>query len=59
MLLDPRTQLHYSHDVSETLQYCAEGLDEVDRAFVTTDCRFFSPSHEFVIWGIVLLTGCP
>lgn len=39
VLMDPNTPLHYSHDVSETLQYCAEGLDEVDRAFVTTDCK--------------------
>jgi divalent metal cation (Fe/Co/Zn/Cd) transporter len=30
------------HDVAETLQYCLEGLKEVDRAFVTIDCK--SPS---------------
>jgi cation diffusion facilitator family transporter len=27
------------HDVAETLQYCLEGLKEVDRAFVTIDCK--------------------
>ena len=28
-----------AHDVAETLQYCLEGLREVDRAFVTVDCK--------------------
>lgn len=40
ILLDGNTKLRRSHDVAETLQYCAEGLAEVDRAFVTTDCKF-------------------
>ena len=40
ILLDPDTKLHVAHDIGETLQYCAEGLGEVDRAFVTTDCKF-------------------
>ncbi|KAL9107743.1 MAG: hypothetical protein Q9227_007365 [Pyrenula ochraceoflavens] len=40
VLLDEKTTLHRSHDIAETLQYCAEGLVEVDRAFVTTDCEF-------------------
>lgn len=41
VLMDEHTRLNRSHDIAETLQYCAEGLDEVDRAFVTTD---YSPS---------------
>ena len=40
VLMDEKTQLHHSHDVAETLQYCCEGLGEVDRAFVTTDCEW-------------------
>ena len=40
VLMDNQTRLHSSHDVAETLQYCAEALDEVDRAFVTTDYSF-------------------
>lgn len=31
VLLDPYTPLMRSHDISETLQYCLEGLPEVDR----------------------------
>jgi divalent metal cation (Fe/Co/Zn/Cd) transporter len=46
ILLDPYLPLIKAHDISETLQYCLEGLSEVDRAFVTVDCgccltRFF------------------
>jgi len=37
ILLEKDTKLSRSHDIAETLQYCAEGLSEVDRAFVTTD----------------------
>lgn len=44
ILLDQNTKLHRSHDVAETLQYCCEGLDEVDRAFVTTDYSIGGPS---------------
>lgn len=40
ILLDEKTPLRRAHDISETLQYCCEGLDEVDRAFVTVDCKF-------------------
>lgn len=29
-----------AHDVVETMQYCLEGLTEVDRAFVSVDCKF-------------------
>lgn len=39
ILLDESTKLHKAHDIAETLQYCLEGLNEVDRAFVTTDCE--------------------
>ncbi|KAI9903497.1 hypothetical protein N3K66_000026 [Trichothecium roseum] len=44
LLLDERTRLCRSHDIAETLQYCAEGLSEVDRAFVTTDYAAIGPS---------------
>ncbi|KAF2259088.1 hypothetical protein CC78DRAFT_562774 [Lojkania enalia] len=37
ILLNERTPLKKAHDVAETLQYCTEGLKEVDRAFVTMD----------------------
>lgn len=40
ILLHPHTKLMKAHDISETLQYCLEGLPEVDRAFVTVDCGF-------------------
>jgi len=44
ILMSGATRLHRSHDVAETLQYCCEGLDEVDRAFVTTDYAAVGPS---------------
>ncbi|ROW16578.1 hypothetical protein VPNG_01464 [Cytospora leucostoma] len=44
ILLDPYTPLMKSHDIAETLQYCLEGLPEVDRAFVTTDYTYSGPS---------------
>lgn len=44
ILLDEDTALHRSHDIAETLQYCCEGLDEVDRCFVTTDYSSAGPS---------------
>lgn len=48
LLFDEQTRLHRSHDVAETLQYCAEGLNEVDRAFVTTDYSSSGPTgHAF------------
>lgn len=43
ILLEENTPLYQSHDVAETLQYCAEGLPEVDRAFVTTDYSSSGP----------------
>lgn len=39
VLMPEDTPLRRSHDVAETLQYCLEGLGEVDRAFVTIDCK--------------------
>jgi len=44
ILLKEDTPLHRAHDISETLQYCAEGLQEVDRAFVTADYAEKGPS---------------
>ena len=44
VLMSDQTRLHRSHDVAETLQYCAEGLDEVDRAFVTMDYSSSGPT---------------
>jgi divalent metal cation (Fe/Co/Zn/Cd) transporter len=40
VILDPKEELMKAHDIAETMQYCLEGLHEVDRAFVTVDCRF-------------------
>jgi divalent metal cation (Fe/Co/Zn/Cd) transporter len=40
ILMDPGEKLMQAHDVAETLQYCLEGLSEVDRAFVSVDCKF-------------------
>ncbi|KAF1942069.1 hypothetical protein EJ02DRAFT_376395 [Clathrospora elynae] len=37
VLMKEETPLRRCHDVAETLQYCLEGLSEVDRAFVTID----------------------
>ncbi len=44
ILLDEKTSLPKAHDIAETLQYCYEGLKEVDRAFVTVDYSTFGPS---------------
>ena len=44
LILDEKTVLEYAHDVAETLQYCLEGLEEVDRAFVTVDYATKGPS---------------
>ncbi|KAK0894018.1 hypothetical protein LTR02_012515 [Friedmanniomyces endolithicus] len=44
ILLDQNTKLHRTHDVAETLQYCCEGMDEVDRAFVSVDYAISGPS---------------
>ncbi|KAL9593480.1 MAG: hypothetical protein Q9219_007533 [cf. Caloplaca sp. 3 TL-2023] len=44
VMLDPKTSLDHAHDIAETLQYCCEGLNEVDRAFVTMDYTEQGPS---------------
>ncbi|PHH85637.1 hypothetical protein CDD83_139 [Cordyceps sp. RAO-2017] len=44
ILLDENTRLNRSHDIAETLQYCAEGLAGIDRAFVTTDYAAVGPT---------------
>jgi divalent metal cation (Fe/Co/Zn/Cd) transporter len=40
ILMSEDAKLRNAHDVAETLQYCLEGLSEVDRAFVTVDCKY-------------------
>jgi divalent metal cation (Fe/Co/Zn/Cd) transporter len=53
ILLDPYVPLMRAHDISETLQYCLEGLPEVDRAFVTVDCKSISlVSRHWLLIGI-------
>ncbi|KAL8671408.1 MAG: hypothetical protein Q9168_004081 [Polycauliona sp. 1 TL-2023] len=44
VMLDGKTPLEEAHDIAETLQYCLEGLTEVDRAFVTMDYTAEGPS---------------
>ena len=44
ILLPGDTKLEKTHDIAETLQYCAEALPEVDRAFVITDYSSSGPS---------------
>ncbi|PBP25276.1 cation diffusion facilitator 10 [Diplocarpon rosae] len=44
ILLDEKTSLEVCHDVAETLQYCAEAMPEVDRAFVTCDYATQGPT---------------
>ena len=39
-----------AHDVAETLQYCLEGLREVDRAFVSVDCKFLFFIYPFSLF---------
>lgn len=41
IMMGEDTKLGRAHDVAETLQYCLEGLHEVDRAFVSVDCESF------------------
>ncbi|KAL2263961.1 hypothetical protein VTK26DRAFT_3955 [Humicola hyalothermophila] len=48
ILLDQATPLPTAHDVAETLQYCYEGLQEVDRAFVTVDYTTLGPTGHTV-----------
>ena len=51
LIVVPEQRLAALIDVAETLQYCAEGLDEVDRAFVTTDYTASGPSGHAVDMG--------
>ncbi|KAI5367654.1 putative cation efflux protein [Septoria linicola] len=44
VLMDPHTKLYHAHDVAETLQYCTEGLGEVDRCFVSIDYSSSGPT---------------
>lgn len=44
VLMDEKTPLKKTHDIAETLQYCMEGLKEVDRAFVTIDYTSQGPT---------------
>ncbi|KAF1990529.1 hypothetical protein K402DRAFT_410507 [Aulographum hederae CBS 113979] len=44
VLLDGQASLMRTHDVAETLQYCLEGLRDVDRAFVTVDYTSQGPT---------------
>ncbi|KAI9055147.1 hypothetical protein LZ554_000111 [Drepanopeziza brunnea f. sp. 'monogermtubi'] len=44
ILLDEKTSLEVCHDVAETLQYCAEAMPEVDRAFVSCDYTSQGPT---------------
>ncbi|QIX02126.1 hypothetical protein AMS68_007643 [Peltaster fructicola] len=44
ILMPADTPLAKAHDIAETLQYCAEGLTEVDRAFVSVDYAISGPS---------------
>ena len=44
VLLGKDTRLGRAHDVAETLQYCLEGLGEVDRAFVSVDYASQGPT---------------
>lgn len=44
ILLKEDTPLSRVHDIVETLQYCCEGLKEVDRCFVSADYSEAGPS---------------
>ena len=44
IMLEEETRLGRAHDVAETLQYCLEGLEEVDRAFVSVDYTSQGPT---------------
>jgi hypothetical protein len=46
VLMAEDAPLSRCHDVAETLQYCLEGLKEVDRAFVTIDCKCLCHTFE-------------
>ena len=44
ILLKEDTPLSLTHDIVETLQYCCEGLKEVDRCFVSADYSLCGPT---------------
>lgn len=44
IMLKGETSLSRAHDIAETLQYCLEGLSEVDRAFVSVDYTSQGPT---------------
>ncbi|KAK4934278.1 hypothetical protein LTR10_024403 [Elasticomyces elasticus] len=44
LLLDEHVSVREAHDISQTLQYCAEALPEVDRAFVAIDYSAQNPA---------------
>ena len=44
LLMSESTRLNRCHDIAETLQYCAEALPEVDRAFVSIDYSSSGPT---------------
>ena len=44
VLMSEKAHLRRCHDIAETLQYCTEGLKEVDRAFVTMDYTSQGPA---------------
>ncbi|KAH7386912.1 hypothetical protein DE146DRAFT_665989 [Phaeosphaeria sp. MPI-PUGE-AT-0046c] len=51
ILMAENTPLSRCHDVAETLQYCLEGLKEVDRAFVTIDYTSQGPTGHAISDG--------
>ena len=59
VLMDEDTNLGKAHDIAETLQYCLEGLTEVDRAFVSVDCESLSffPSYLCFLYFAVFVSG--
>ncbi|CAF9909667.1 hypothetical protein IMSHALPRED_008437 [Imshaugia aleurites] len=48
IMLSGETRLSRTHDIAETLQYCLEGLSEVDRAFVSVDYTSQGPTGHAV-----------
>ncbi|KAH7074673.1 hypothetical protein BKA63DRAFT_319118 [Paraphoma chrysanthemicola] len=51
VLMPEEAPLRRCHDVAETLQYCLEGLKEVDRAFVTIDYTSQGPTGHAISDG--------
>lgn len=57
MMMNEDEKVRTAHDVAETLQYCLEGLGEVDRAFVTVDCKYPPPPYSCWPKWLLLLTN--